>query len=152
MKKLLLLFFLLISSSLFAQENDTLISSLQVLQDEAKQVLGVPYRYGGTNHSGFDCSGLVCHLFKQINIQLPHQSTAIAQYGEPIIADSLQIGDLIFFEGYNKPFIGHVAMVSKVEAGLIYIIHATSSRGVIEEVLQHNNYFLERWIFNRRIL
>lgn len=115
---------------------------------------GVPYKIGGMSQQGMDCSGLICKSFGALNLKLPHSSGELSKLGTYIEADSLQVGDLLFFKGrsINTNSVGHVAMVSKISDGLIYIIHATNSRGVIEEILQKNTYFMDRWLFNKRII
>ena len=125
---------------------------LDSIVNKAQQFRGVKYKYGGTNYNGMDCSGLICTAFQSVNINLPRSSSAIAQKGEFIEADYLQVGDLMFFKGYSSNSIGHVAMVSKIIDGDVFIVHATTSRGVIEEKLANNDYFMKRWIYNKRII
>jgi cell wall-associated NlpC family hydrolase len=60
--------------------------------------LGVPYLWGGSTPSGFDCSGLVSYVYAQIGISLPHFAAAQWLYGAPIPVDGLQPGDLVFFD------------------------------------------------------
>jgi cell wall-associated NlpC family hydrolase len=111
--------------------------------------LGKGYQYGASGKDFFDCSGLVHLHFNKKGF--PRSSREIAKLGEYVEADSLQIGDLIFFQGRNPKEIGHVAIVSHVSGKDIYILHATTSKGVVEEVLQKNDYFMKRWVFNKRI-
>lgn len=74
----------------------------------AKRHLGVPYQWGGTDPAtGFDCSGLVQHVFREHGIELPRVSRDQARAGTPVasIADA-RPGDLVFF---GSP-VDHVAM------------------------------------------
>jgi cell wall-associated NlpC family hydrolase len=64
----------------------------------AMQYLGVPYRWGGSSPSGFDCSGLVSYVYAQIGIPLPHYAAAQWTFGTPVPQDELQPGDLVFFD------------------------------------------------------
>jgi cell wall-associated NlpC family hydrolase len=63
----------------------------------AARYLGVPYRYGGTTPSGYDCSGYTQYVFAQLGIKLPR--TADQQYNAAtrISSSSAQPGDLVFF-------------------------------------------------------
>ncbi len=66
----------------------------------ATQQLGVPYVWGGEDPSGFDCSGLVQHTFKQLGIDLPRTSDDQMRKGQAVssLAEA-QPGDLVFFSG-----------------------------------------------------
>ena len=71
----------------------------------AMSYIGVPYVWGGSTPSGFDCSGLVMYSFAQLGISLPHSSYAMWNYGTPVPYDQLQPGDMVFFDG-----LGHVGL------------------------------------------
>jgi cell wall-associated NlpC family hydrolase len=60
--------------------------------------LGVPYLWGGSTPTGFDCSGLVSYVYAQLGISLPHFAAAQWLYGAPVPVESLQPGDLVFFD------------------------------------------------------
>ena len=65
----------------------------------AMRYLGVPYGWGGSTPSGFDCSGLVMYEFAQIGVSLPHSSYAQYGMGAPVSMSQLQPGDIVFFAG-----------------------------------------------------
>lgn len=63
----------------------------------ASNFLNVPYVWGGTSPSGFDCSGLVQYVYNHFGISLPRTSQAQQGVGTPVSRQDLQPGDLIFF-------------------------------------------------------
>jgi cell wall-associated NlpC family hydrolase len=69
------------------------------------KMIGVRYRRsGGSEKTGFDCSGLVKSLFSQFNIDLPRSSREQYQQGEKVDRDKLEVGDLVFFSsGGSRP-------------------------------------------------
>ncbi len=65
--------------------------------------IGVRYRRsGGSEKSGFDCSGLVKTLFSKFNIELPRSSREQFKQGNKIDKDKLEAGDLVFFSSGGK--------------------------------------------------
>jgi cell wall-associated NlpC family hydrolase len=71
----------------------------------AMQFLGVPYVWGGSSPSGFDCSGFVMYVYAQVGVSLPHYTGAQWSMGVPVASGDLQPGDLVFFDG-----LGHVGI------------------------------------------
>jgi cell wall-associated NlpC family hydrolase len=71
----------------------------------ARRFLGVPYVWGGSSPSGFDCSGLVRFVYAHFGISLPHSSYADFGLGKRVSRQGLRPGDLVFFDG-----LGHVGM------------------------------------------
>lgn len=83
-------------------------TGLQILT-EAQKFLGVPYKWGGTTPAGFDCSGFVQYVYKQLGIALPRTSEEQYAATTRIKESELQPGDLVFSEmGKSGP--GHVGV------------------------------------------
>jgi|SRR5690554_5068495 len=99
--------------------------------ENASDNLGVRYRFGGTNKSGFDCSGLVFTSFKAYDITLPRSSYEMAQYGMKIKESEAQKGDLVFFITNGGRRINHVGIVTEVLDDEIKFIHSSTQLGVI---------------------
>lgn len=117
----------------------------QQLTKSALRFLGVPYVFGGTSTSGFDCSGYVQHVFAMLGISLPR--TADAQYdaGHRIVG-GMKPGDLVFFQTY-APGASHVG----IYLGHNKFVSASSSRGVSVSSL-NDPYWHERYIGAKRLL
>lgn len=65
----------------------------------AKTLIGVPYVYGGSTPSGFDCSGYVSYVYRAMGYSLPRTSYSQMGCGVAVSAAELIPGDLVFFSG-----------------------------------------------------
>ena len=110
--------------------------------------LGVDYRYGGqTPDSGFDCSGLVAHVFREAyGIELPHNARAQSELGRRVSLSELRAGDLVFYNTLNRPF-SHVG----IYLGDGRFVHApkTGARVRVESI--RGRYWMRRFDGARRI-
>jgi len=87
----------------------------------AEKYMGVKYKFGGDNPSGFDCSGYSSYVYKEHGITLPHSAQQQYANGKRIGIKKAQPGDLVFFriKGWK---ISHVA----IYLGDYKFIHAPS--------------------------
>ena len=116
----------------------------------AKTMVGKPYRYGGTSPNGFDCSGLTFYVFKNQGIHLPRTSRTQFQEGIKIGQEKSQKGDLAFFALGKK--IDHVGLITKSNPRELWIIHSTTSKGVIHENVLASPYWTRRFAGVRDVI
>jgi cell wall-associated NlpC family hydrolase len=117
----------------------------------ARSLLATPYRDRGSDPRGFDCSGLTSFIFSAVGLRLPRTAEAQATAGHWVAPDELRSGDLVFF-GETRPKPHHVRLVVSDPGEPLTMIHASTSRGVIETEILRNSYWLARLTFGRRIL
>ena len=113
----------------------------------ANKYIGVPYVWGGSSPSGFDCSGLVQYAFKAHGINLPRTSKQQWTVGTVISKSELKPGDLVFFANTYTSGISHVG----IYVGDNQFIHASSSKGVMISSLS-NTYWAAHYHGCRRVL
>lgn len=68
----------------------------------ARQFIGTPYVWGGTSPDGFDCSGLLQYVYKQMGIDLPRVSFQQANYGKRVSLKDMQVGDLVAWDNSSR--------------------------------------------------
>lgn len=107
----------------------------------AYQMLGSPYRFGGTTPRGFDCSGLTQHAYKASGITIPRvtgqqrdQSKTISSYSQ------LLPGDLIFFKTGRKT--NHVGIYT----GNGEFIHASTGKRRVVKVKLDSPYWRKHFV------
>jgi len=109
----------------------------------AMQFLGVPYVWGGSSPSGFDCSGFVMYVYAQMGVSLPHYTGAQWLAGVPVDQSDLQPGDLVFFDG-----LGHVG----IYIGGGEFIHAPHTGDVVKIDSLSEGWYASTYDGARRIV
>ncbi|AOM00537.1 hypothetical protein FBG13_09540 [Cobetia marina] len=115
----------------------------EVLLEEHDRWAGTPYRLGGTNSRGIDCSALMQHVFSDgFGIELPRTTRDQVKRGKRIDKSQLKPGDLVFFRPSRR--YNHVG----VYVGNGYFLHASTSRGVklsrLDNVYWSQHYWQSR--------
>lgn len=107
---------------------------------------GAPYRNGGMDPSGFDCSGFIWYVFAQHGIRVPRTVAEQFHNGIDVSADALEPGDLLFFST-EAPGASHVGMA----IGGDEFVHAPSSRGIVRVERMTSTYWTARYVGAKRL-
>lgn len=105
-------------------------------------LIDTEYRYGGKDpDGGFDCSGMVSHIFdRAAGIRITGSAAEIAAGGRAIARSMLRGGDLVFFNTTGRSF-SHVG----VYIGNNRFVHAPSTRGKVRIDRLDAGYFDQRF-------
>lgn len=120
--------------------------STKEVKETAKKYLGSPYLYGGTSSKGFDCSGYITTVFKELGVSLPRSSASMYGVGESVDQNDLIPGDLVFFNTSGSG-ISHVG----VYLGGGDFIHSQTNIGVSITSLNDKYYWADRYVGAKRV-
>lgn len=122
------------------------ITGAQILA-EAQKYLGIRYVSGGASPSGFDCSGLVYYVLKQLGYS-PYRTPADQyKHGTYVAKNQLKAGDIVFFAGTGASGISHVG----IYAGNGQFLHAPNSRSTVSYSDLTTGYWANHYYGARRI-
>jgi cell wall-associated NlpC family hydrolase len=111
--KLLFLCALFAASAPFGAQarSDRVAEYREAAAKEALVKVGIAYRYGGASpEQGFDCSGLVAHVFERAwGVALPRSTAEQRSIGHAVKRERLAPGDLVFYNTRNRPY-SHVGI------------------------------------------
>src|SRR5688500_1367229 len=116
------------------------------LSGTALSLRGAPYRIGGDDPSGFDCSGLVQYVYQQHGVPMPREVRQQFRVGKSVERDQLEPGDLVFFSTV-APGASHVGII----IGGDQFVHAPSERGVVRVETLSSQYWASRFVGAKRV-
>ena len=124
-------------------------SSAQDLILKGFELIGINYRFGGTNpDTGLDCSGFVQLVFKEaIGILLPRSAREQSEVGAVIAPHELKPGDLVFFNTMRHAF-SHVG----IYLGDNRFMHAPRTGAEVRVEDMRQSYWIQRYNGARRLL
>ncbi len=111
----------------------------------ANQYRGVPYVFGGSSPSGFDCSGFTRYVYSAVGISLPRCADEQYFVGSDVSMANLQPGDLVFFSTYESG-VSHVGIYIGDSQ---FINAATDGVGVAD---LNSRYWSSRYIGAKRVI
>jgi cell wall-associated NlpC family hydrolase len=116
---------------------------------QALATAGVPYRRGGESpETGFDCSGLVAHVYREaFGVQLPHNALAQSRMGKHVTRSGLEAGDLVFYNTERRPY-SHVG----IYLGDHRFIHAPKPGTAVRIEDMRTAYWSRRFDGARRVM
>jgi len=112
----------------------------------ALSLRGAPYRNGGVDPSGFDCSGFTQYVFARHGLPLPRAVHEQFEIGKLVDPNDVVAGDLLFF-ATTSPGATHVG----IAIGGDQFVHAPSSTGVVRVERMSAAYWSRRFLAARRI-
>jgi|GEM_PF-2713997 len=116
-------------------KNNEINSHGELIVHHTNKWLGTPYKFGGIDESGIDCSALVQNVYNDSGIKIPRTSNEQYEFCELVDPDERKVGDLVFFAAQST--ISHVG----IYAGENEVIHSSSSQGVIKQSIFTNFLF-----------
>jgi hypothetical protein len=129
------------------------VGEARLAVDAAFGAMGTPYRWGGTDANGFDCSGLIWFAYQRAGVQLPRRSVEQANAGRSVgvAVPDLVAGDILVFSREPGGAVSHVGLY----IGDGRFIHSASTGTKVSRLAGDDpagGWWFERWIDARRVI
>ncbi len=124
------------------KENELYNAERNQLISVAKNYIGTPYVFAGTDEKGFDCSGYTCYVMKKNGINLPRTAAEQFEAAKKIKQSEVQKGDLIFFD--SGAGVSHVGIIVSEKNEPLVMIHASTSKGIVITEIEKSDYWLKK--------
>jgi len=141
-----------------AQDTTVSVSSEQLadmIESQARLLIGTPYRYGANGPRAFDCSGFVRFIYHKFGYELGRSSRDQFTDGRPVEGDytKLQKGDIVTFSGSrNSKTPGHSGIFLKMEPDGQSFTFIHAARGGVRISKSSEPYYDKRFLGARRII
>lgn len=137
------------TTTTYSRPGDANTGNVPEVVQIARTYTGTPYRSGGNDKGGIDCSGLICQVYSEMGVKVPRISWQQSEFGQEVgsVAE-IKPGDWLFFvpEAGKEGYVSHAGIVTDVRGKEeIIFIHASTSRGVREDNL-FSTYFKGRFV------
>ncbi|MET7256466.1 C40 family peptidase [Dyadobacter fermentans] len=137
------------TATTYSRPGDANTENVPQVVQIARTYTGTPYRSGGNDKQGIDCSGLICQVYSEMGVKVPRISWQQSEFGQEVgSVEDIKAGDWLFFvpEAGKEGYVSHAGIVTDVRGrDEIIFIHASTSRGVREDNL-FSTYFKGRFV------
>ncbi|MGE0439922.1 MAG: C40 family peptidase [Gemmatimonadales bacterium] len=121
--------------------------------DAALDAMGTPYKWGGTDGNGFDCSGLIQYSYAKAGLAVPRRSVDQARFGSGVGTDARELlpGDILVFSAQPGGSASHVGLY----LGDGRFIHSATGGTQISRLDPEDpagRWWVQRWLDARRVL
>jgi len=120
-------------------ESGDISNERKTIIEDARGLLGSSYEYAARGPKKFDCSGYVGYVYNLSGMRISGSASHLLDQGRPININDALPGDLIFYKHDGRVF--HVSMITQNRGDELWVIHSTTSRGVIEEDILASTYW-----------